>query len=105
MRLTNLANFWCPTLSLDHPLTTNGNPLLLALSFILHFEIKVIVFSKLLEPRLALTKNGDPYYLVKETEKKIKTQEDVTNTQEEKFKARNKKFQKQEKKTKVKHNK
>jgi hypothetical protein len=44
-----------------------------------------------LEPRLALTKNGDPYYLAKET-KKIKTQEDVINTQEEKFKAQDKSF-------------
>ena len=60
MRLTNLANLWCSTFSLDDPLTTNG----------------------------------DPYYLVKETKKKITTQEDVTNTQEEKFKAQDKKFKK-----------
>ena len=70
----------------------------------LHFNIIVIVLSKILELILALTKNGDPCYLAKETEKKIKTQEDVTNTQEEKFKAQDKKFQKQEKKTKAKHN-
>ena len=33
-----------------------------------------------MEPRLALTKNGNPYYLAKETKKKMKAQEDVTNT-------------------------
>ena len=53
----------------------------------LHFNIIVIVLSKILEPRLALTKNGGLYYLAKETKNKIKTPEDVTKTQEEKFKA------------------
>ena len=52
----------------------------------------MLVLSKILEPRLALTKNGDPYYLTKETEKKVKTQEDVINIQEEKFKAQDKSF-------------
>ena len=54
----------------------------------LHIDINVIVLSKILELRLALTKNGDPYYLAKETENKIKTQEDVTNTQEEGLKTK-----------------
>ena len=36
----------------------------------LHIDINVIVLSRILEPRLALTKNGDLYYLAKETEKK-----------------------------------
>ena len=70
----------------------------------LYFNIIVILLSKILEPRLALTKNGDPSYLAKETKKKIKTQEDVTKTQEEKFRPQDKKFQRQEKKTKVKRN-
>ena len=55
-------------------------------------DINVIVLSKILEPSLALTKNGDPSYLAKETENKIKTLEYVTKTQEEKFKAEDKKF-------------
>ena len=80
-----------------------ANPLFLALSFILHVKINVIVLSKILEPKLALTKIGDLYYLAKETEKKIKIQ-DVTNAQEEKFTAQEE-FQRQEKKTEVKLNK
>lgn len=56
-----------------------ANPLFLALSFILHVKINVIVLSKILEPKLALTKIGDLYYLAKETGNEVKIQ-DATNT-------------------------
>ena len=53
--------------------------------------------------REELLKNDEIMAQVKETQKKIDAQEEVTNAQEEKFKAQEKKFQNQEKRVKDKN--